>query len=533
MPKIPVYTPNQRIDASTPVAAVNTTDARMMGEATAGLGAVMARLGDTLDNTSKRAAAQEDAYTIKIAASEYQLGLNLARAQQKTMAIDPEDEASGVTGVERFKQNTQKMRDDIVAKLPARLRTGFLAVASEDFTSTATGVLADEVDKREKSVMVLRQENINNQAEIARKDPTQAGLVLARIERDIQEDALIPAAQKPAEILKAKQQAAKAAMQGLQLSGKWEQAEKALTEQFSGLFSADEMEKQRDTLINNRTGYFNDAWNKESRSYTRKNQKQKEDLDNATAMLLAKLESGGTQQPFDEVDMQLDFMNIPSGLKNDIKERRLVNKYKDTPTQGQLSQKFFADPDGAIEGARSSMGSSLSLSGGTKALQSFKVLKKAQDQDPAFKKSMDAQKKLIESFQEPRKRNINTGVMEEADATETNEVLFSFMTKAAELVQSGKGTPSAVEDLAYETIRANYSGKIVPTAVPGVSMETLQSSKSIQEKLQEFAARYKNKEFNTPEKEVEAKQAIAGLTENMHKARMREELAKRSPKKAD
>lgn len=526
MPQIPIFTPNQRIDASTPVAAINTTDARMVGEATEGFGRALASLGDTLDRTAKKAAAQEDAYLLKAAMGQMKIDMLMGVAAQKEAPILPDDDPSGITGAQRFQQTVKQMTAKHAANLPTRLKAEFEAMALDESVSYNAQVLAGETAKREKNVMVLRQDNVNKKASLARLDSTQLPVLLAELRNETEADQVMPAVGKPKFLQDSSQELIRGAIQGHALDGRWDRAEQILRDN-AAYFDADGFKKEVDALRVQRNDYYNFRWNQESRNRTRKNDMAKEARDKKLDLVIA----GYTAQGVD--DSAIPFMVradpfLSTALQNRILERQALGQAGDASYEVDVMDRY-AQGENPLDSVRAAQESGLvSLNRGQKLINNIKALDSARSSDPAFEKAFEQGRKLIENFKEPRLFDPTTQTYRQPDDATNGKARAMYAHRAAKLASEGKATPDALEAIAYDVLRTQYAGQTDVVPVQGLSASALRSTDKIKEAAEDLKKRFKNGEFDTPEKQQQLQQMLQGLKLNEVRARFREDLQKHS-----
>lgn len=525
MPQIPVFTPNQRIDASTPVAAINTTDARMMGEATAGLGSAMERLGTILDRTAKRAAAQEDEYLITQAVNETRIAMMAASEKQKQMGIQPEDDPTGISGVNRFRESTKEYTDQVSARLPERLRSQYQATMSGHEVGYSAQVLANEVAKREANVMMLRQDNVNKQATIVRGDLTQLDSSLAQVSAAIAGDTMMAAADKPKFDKSSSQDLIKAAAQGLMQQRKFGEATKLVqSPKYAAHFTPEELAKEVDKIQTEEAQFYNTAYNRESQDHARRERAEKSERDKKIDRYISWRMTQGDSLSDISNDIQFN-QDMPTALKNAQLENLSLRQIDAEAFENNVMTRY-ANGEDVLDSVRSAEDrGSIPLESGKNIRDTVKAIDGVKA-DPLLRQALDDGQKTLESFKEPRLFDPVTNTYKEADQTVVERTRAMLYMEVSKLARQGKATPEAIKNATHMVMRNQFTSQSTVVPVSGIPRESLDTSKGVQAEINKLRANYKAGVYKTPEQQEALKQQLRGLIINSHRASLREELAK-------
>lgn len=180
MPQIPVYNPNQRIEPSSPVAALSTEKAGLMEGMASKFGEALFELGDALDKAAKRAKDTNDKLDVEIAENELARQLQLAANEQKASSVDPTDVTGSKTIRDRYNPLADEIKNKLKEKLSPEAQKMFEAKAGNTLNTFSASALAEEVKKREELTPLKVQELLGGYTKDAYTSPKDVDTIVVK-----------------------------------------------------------------------------------------------------------------------------------------------------------------------------------------------------------------------------------------------------------------------------------------------------------------------------------------------------------------
>lgn len=283
MPQIPVYNPNQRIEPSSPVAALSTEKAGLMEGMASKFGEALFELGDALDKAQKRASDKAARLESKLALDQLEEQTQYSEIELSQKAVDPKDPTGVNTVKNQFRANINEVRDNIKATLSPEAAELFQSEADGVINNYSAKALAQEVDKREKLIPVLQQKAIGSTLQKAFKDPGKASMFAREAQLHVYESD-IPDAAKEVKAFEAAKAAHIQGMLGYLNKDDYTMAKTHLNTELMPYLKDDELikytaqiERQKQDKINKEIALL-DLEEKQADKLDKKNAKLKESL---------------------------------------------------------------------------------------------------------------------------------------------------------------------------------------------------------------------------------------------------------------
>lgn len=539
MPQIPVFGGSQRLNVSSPVpvASAEGTAGNLTGNAAEGFGKALFQLGNMLDEAGRKAKDEADKLTVKIAVNKARFAMLEEKARQEAAGIQAEDRPDGFSGVQRFKENVDPKLAAIAEQLPdEKLKGMFFSEIGDDFVRDSTLVLADEVKKRESALPLLRQDNINGKAALARADFSKVFPLMQEIEADILNDNSIAGEQKPKFILDAKKQIAKESLAGFIDKGNtgqpagFAQARAALKDNFAQIFKSDEMEKELNAINAAENAFYTRDW----QVYTRnqrlaEDSRKKQERDAITEYTSALAVAGNSQFAFNAVQkrIQLDPRLSGEAVKR-LQDTRSFMETKDDDYEGVFMTELLKKKNFGVMIDKVNadyIGNKVSSDRRDKLLKAVENMQESNRKDPFLMATVNQARDEINNYKKPPAFDPVSGLYKQENDTYNEKAQTIFMQRITAMAQRGNLTPGAVVEMKNGILREYYGGETVKKPVPGVSPENLTTTKGIQNTLDEAYKEYKTKGKTwSPEQRKQKMQQIKGLIENKQDTQRREQL---------
>lgn len=538
MPQIPISNPSQRIDPASPVAIGSGEGARAMGEATSGLGRELFTLGNMLDQAGKKAKEEEDKLSVTRAINAARLEMLKERARQEAAGIQKEDEASGVSGVNRFNEKINPILNTIAGTLDTpKKRDMFYAGIGDDVVRDSSVVLATEVGKREKNLGVMMQENINDKASLARQDYGKTSTSINELELEIMMSNYLPDAQKQILFEKGRKQIAGEALNGFVDAGgngdqsAWNKARNALTQDFKHIFSNEEMDKQMAAIDAAENGYYTRTWQAQVQMEHNEDRAAKALQNKLTTKYTSAIAAAGNNQ-FElgivHRQIELDPTLNPEAKKR-LTDMRTFMETKDDTYEGNTFTKVLKGE--AITKTMESVNTDF-LNGKVSADRRDKILKALQNmqefkqKDPTIMAAVSQFRDEINNYKKPPTWDPVAGMYRQENDTYNEKVQSDFTMRVARLSAEGRLSANNVESAFHATMKnSNYGGRSVKKDVKGVNPEHLTTTKGTQDVIDGLYKDYKiNGSTWSPEKKAQVREQLRGLQENKAATQQRDSM---------
>lgn len=539
MPQIPVFNGSQRIDPSSPVsiASAEGSAGNIQGNAVEALGKTLYDFGNMLDQAGRKAKDDADKLTVKIAVNKARFAMLEEKAKQEAAGLQATDRPDGFSGVQRFKEGVDSKLASIAEQLSdEKLKGMFFSEIGDDFVRDSTLVLADEVKKREQTLPLLRQDNINGKAALARKDFSKAFGLMQEVEADLWADAGIADADKPKAIISAKKQIAKESLTGFIDKGNsgdvkaFDQARVVLRDGLAQIFNSDEMEKELNAINAAENAFYTRDW----QAYTRTQRlsediRKKNERDAITEYTAALSVAKNDQFKFNAVQqrIQLDPRLTGEAVKR-LQDTRSFMETKDDDYEGVfmtelLKKKQFGVMIDKVNADY--LAGKVSTDRRDKLLKAAENMMESNRKDPFLIATVNQARDEINNYKKPPAFDPVSGLFRQENDTYNEKAQTIFMQRVTYAAQRGNLTPGLVIELKSAILREYYGGESVRKPVPGVSPENLTTSKGVQNTLDGLYTDFvKNGKSWSPEKKAQVKKQIQGLRENKADVQRREQL---------
>lgn len=540
MPQIPVVSGSQRIEPGAPVSALSGDNSRLANEQVAAFGKEVFGLGNALDAVARKAKENEDRLNVTSAINAARLEMLKVKAAQDAEAIKPDDSADGVDGINRYNEKLNPILSSIADRLPdEKQKRMFQAGISDDLVTYSTQVLAGEVGKREKTVPILMQDNLNKMGTLARADFRQVPTLSDEWELTVNNNTMIPDAAKPKEILRGKQSLARESLQGFIDSGNggndraWNDYRATLVSTYAHLFSPEEKDKLMSEVNNEQYSFYN----RENAAYDRRvklaDQRAKEIVRDKTAQYTALLSQAGNSDTkrgpvlrMIEMDPDLDYN--PAAKKALIENRTFMEVSDDT-YQLNIMDKTMRTRNftAALDQLQADAGSRVSIDRATKLQQALRSMQEFNQKNPYIMKALDQARDELNNYKKPPTFDVVSGMMRQENDTYNEKAQTELMNWAARQSTSGTITASAIEGKLNGLIKQYYGGRTVTKPVQGVQPDKLSTTKGISETVEQL---YRDKQrglYNTPEKKQELQRKLQDLKTNQDAVKDKEAAAVR------
>lgn len=540
MPQIPVINQGQRIEPSSPVAAISADNARMANEQVALFGKELFGLGNALDTVARKAKDNEDRLNVTRAANMARLEMLKMKARQDAEPIQTTDSADGVDGINRYNENLNPILENISNQLPdEKQQKMFAAAISDDLVTYSTQVLAGEVGKREKALPIMMQDNLNSRGAIARADFKQVANMADEYEIDVLQNTMIPDAKKPAEILRGKKQIAREALLGFIDDGNggkdraWNDYRATLVTNFAHLFTAEEKDKLMDEVNQQQYSFYN----RENAAYDRRVKLEtaasKEKVRDKSAQYMALLANAGNSDVARapvlkaiEMDADLDFDPV---AKKRLIENRTFMETSDDAYQLDIMDKVIRTKNFTkhLDQLQVDAGQKVSIDRATKLQQAIKGMQEFNQKNPFIMKALDQARDELNNYKKPPTFDVVSGMMRQENDTYNEKAQTELMSWAAR--QSAAGTISAgqIEAKLTGLIKTYYGGRTVTKPVQGVTPDKLSTSTGIRETTEQIYKDYKAGKYNGPGKMQELQNKLRDLKTNQDSVKDKEAAAVR------
>jgi len=194
MPVIPVYTPSQRLEPGSPVAAVSSEGSagNMMGNMVERFGQTLVNLGDALDKKNKENKEKISRLTAAQIESRFEADLaGLENEYNKKYAVD--NDPTGEIAVKAFREAATKLQQDYFDAIgDEETKLYFAAATGKSITSSVTRRYADETKKRDDDAKIRLQDLLAAKSLRAFKSPEEAGVMDLESEVLIREQMQLP-----------------------------------------------------------------------------------------------------------------------------------------------------------------------------------------------------------------------------------------------------------------------------------------------------------------------------------------------------
>jgi len=247
MPIIPYVEESQKLNASNPVPIAGTGDARLQGEAVAGLGRGMFALGDVLDKLGKRQKDERD--RLKVAEVFGQMRLKALNREAERVAAAPiENDVTGVKQVQEYQKIFDEDKKEMMDLLENdRQKMMFTAQAGDLLADTSIKLLGVEVEKRAENNKALKNKVLGDFAGIARNIPEELEDTIALAEITVMENPNYTEAQKAKEVFEVRRRMVNEAIEGQKARGAYTDA-KITLEKYGQNFSPEEKSKMLESI---------------------------------------------------------------------------------------------------------------------------------------------------------------------------------------------------------------------------------------------------------------------------------------------
>ncbi len=496
MPQIPVFGGSQRLEPSSPTAAVGTNDARMGGEAVASFGNALFNLGNELDRAGKEAKKQQDRYLLGKIKSDWNVEALKLRAAQEAQGINPDDPADGTGGVTRYDAALGKITDKYLGALPDdNLKNQFLASIADDRLRNNSLVLAGEVKKREENLPILRQDMINSNSSLVRSDFSQMPKAMATVEENIAQDTMIPDKDKPRFILEAKKQIATEALAGFIDQGNsgdsraWNKARQALVGNFQQIFDAKEMKQQLDSINSAQLGYSNREWTNIQRDELLRTRAQRKLQEQWLGTYTQKLSEAGNDQTKINVILQDVEKNLylDGEAKARLSKLTIFKDVQDDDYERQVFTELFkkSNFDQMIDRVNSDWSTNqVSSDRAQKIIEKINKLHDYAKHDPLITSLINQGRDEIESYSKGNMGDMSS-LMNGQIKDSYNEYAQTYYTGAViNAANKGKLTPGIINGIISSTLQ-KFKYTRLKSGAP------LKTSKEAQDTIQKLMIDYR------------------------------------------
>lgn len=267
MPQIPLFNQSQRLEPSSPVAAVSPETARREGNATAEFGNAMFKVGNALDYAARKTKSDEEKLESTILQNTANQAMIKVQNEINAQQIDLKENPNGNDAVSRLEKAFVEAVEPILEGASSdHVRKMVQAGIGDNATAMTAKFSVDYLDRREKNLVLMRQENLNNKSHLARGSYPVAQIALSEWESDVLQDGSIPEAAKDKVIAEGKKSIAEEAIWGIVDRAKaspnttgdvFDKAEKVLQSDMALIFNQPEKEKISKEIRSQKSEYFN------------------------------------------------------------------------------------------------------------------------------------------------------------------------------------------------------------------------------------------------------------------------------------
>lgn len=528
MAQIPIFGGSQQIQASSPVAIGSGENARMQGEATAGFGETMFKLGNALDAVGRRAKENADRWNSTRAIELGEGVLIEEAAVAAAQGLQPDDRADGYSGVERFKERIADKIDRIGQGLgDPQARAMFYSGISSKINDYSVKVLTNEVVKRERSVPILRQQTVMAMADVVRKNPSLLLEKTQELEINVNNDTMVSDANKPAAILDGKKQLVGTTIEGWLDKGNqgdmraWDQARSVLRDQAGLLYTKEEASKMMDDINSNQYGWVNrtikmNEWNEklELRDATKAMQ------DSMTKYTTVLSEAGNSDIKRGPIMRMIEwdptFDRFPEKRKALIESRTFMAEADDRYEIAAVSEVLLTkDYKKLIDRIGRDQGESVSLERGARLLKMARDFQDSARRDPSLTALIQgyAQEILGDG---PGTEDFSGGFYAQERKEERMRLKNLFLQRIARI------SDNLSESTITKAFDATVGNRIaVRKPVEGIAAERIQTTQGIADTAADIRRKYKTA---TPAQKIKLMEQLRGLQENKKGVEMRENM---------
>lgn len=549
MPQIPVFTGNQRIDPGSPVPLTSpeSSAGNLQGNAVEAFGNAMFAFGNKLDEAGRAAKAQLDKDAVKIAVNDARYAMLEAKAAQNAQGVNINERADGFSAVDNFKTVVTPKLKEIQDKLTdPRLQKMFQAEIGDDFVKDSASVLAGEVDKREKAVPILTQNNINGKAALARKDFSMSERMMLEAAHDIQDNSFMSEADKLKATLNAQKTIADESIAGLLDSAKvgntknFFEARRVLRENYAQIYTAEEMRKKEDYIDKEQSQYFTLEHSMYVRQTEVLEKEQKAAISKGVseytnALALAK----NDQFKFNAIQekMQRDprFLQTADGAAalKAIQSNRVFMETADDNYEGSfmttlLKKRNFSS---MIDKVNTDFnGGQVSSDRRDKLLKAVENLQERNQKDPYLMAAVKQYQDEINNYKKAPTLDPISGMYKSENDTYNEKAQSMFISNITAAANRGQLTVGGAEAIKQKVLKDFYGGEAFKTPVRGVNPSDISTAKGAQTTLETLYKDYKlnGKTWNA-DKKRQVMDQINKISINKKAAEQKEQLKINTP----
>jgi len=534
MAQIPIFGGSQQIGASSPVSIGSTTGAREGAEAVAGFGQAMFKVGNALDQVAKRAKDGQDKMLVSRAINMGRLAMLEKKAVEDNRGLQPGDRADGFSSVERFTEEVNPVLDQIAEQLaePA-LQSQFYAGISDDLVTESTKVQAGSVVKREKTVPILRQENIMLKAEAVKKDLNLLPQMLGEVELDTANDPLVSEKDKPEMILKAKKQLGLAAIESLIAQGEagdtsaFRKAKVLQEGPLGKMFTAEEAKKNLDNINSSEYNWLM----RENAAYDRgvklSDRAAKDRMEKRSSLYMQQLSDAANSDikrapVLKAIELDPAFDAFPAMRKQLIENRTFVDIGDDRYEQKVMTKAIKTkNYDQLIDTVNADLGQgALTVDRANKLIKSLRDFKEFSGRiDPTLLKQVDQWRDRIAKAG-PGTMDIN-GIWRSENTQKSEAAQSAFMRAITDASAQG-GLNGAKVDAIGAAVMRNNEYLMVKT-IKGIDAKDSQTLKGISDVTAKLGKEYVSPD-TSPKRKKEIGVQLKGLKEERDKLQKIEDL---------
>lgn len=332
---IPQATEKQLVSPSADAGVLGATSIAQTGQA-------LEQFGNELDKAGKAAKDVTDKLTVKIAVNNARFAMMDSQASQQGSSIQQGDRPDGFTGVQRFKSDVDpKLKAIGDTLLDPKLQGMYYAEIGDDFIKDSTLVLADEVKKREQTIPILMQDNINGKGAMARADITTMPKMMGEVEHDLIDSKYVTPENLPKAILDAKKAIANQAVAGLVDKGMqgngaaWDVARNTVKNDLSQILSPKEIDDQMKFIQDQQHTYIADQWDKTSRGHTQTEWQWNDNNRTAKQEIVGQLAAAKGDQA------KINAITTAAAQDPRLTGEDKVNVYRDATTTSQVANDAY------------------------------------------------------------------------------------------------------------------------------------------------------------------------------------------------